>query len=191
MLGTVFLVVTGGKALYADMGHFGPRPIRLAWYFYFLPALLLNYFGQGSLVLRHPDAAANSFYLLAPSWAVLPLVVLATAASIIASQALISGVYSLTMQAEHMGFLPRLRIAHTSADRVWSDLYSHRQLAPDARLHRRRARFPDLQPPGSRLRYCRDLDHGHYYAYLCRRGTPALALEHHPGGARSGLLPDH
>ena len=93
VLGTVFLVVTGGEALYADMGHFGPRPIRLAWYFYVLPALLLNYFGQGSLVLRHPDTAANSFYLLAPSWAVLPLVVLATAASIIASQALISGVY--------------------------------------------------------------------------------------------------
>ncbi|MFN8465279.1 MAG: potassium transporter Kup [Caldilineaceae bacterium] len=115
VLGTVFLVVTGGEALYADMGHFGPRPIRLAWYFYVLPALLLNYFGQGSLLLRHPDAAANSFYLLAPSWALLPLVMLATSASIIASQALISGVYSLTMQAEHMGFLPRLRIAHTSA----------------------------------------------------------------------------
>ena len=115
VLGTVFLVVTGGEALYADMGHFGPRPIRLAWYFYVLPALLLNYFGQGSLLLRHPDAASNSFYLLAPAWALLPLVMLATAASIIASQALISGVYSLTMQAEHLGFLPRLRIAHTSA----------------------------------------------------------------------------
>ena len=115
VLGTVFLVVTGGEALYADMGHFGARPIRLAWYFYVLPALLLNYFGQGSLVLRHPDAVANSFYLLAPSWALPPLVALATAASIIASQALISGVYSLTMQAEHLGFLPRLRIAHTSA----------------------------------------------------------------------------
>ena len=114
MLGTVFLVVTGGEALYADMGHFGRRPIRLAWYFYVLPALLLNYFGQGSLVLRHPDTAANSFYLLAPSWALPPLVLLATAASIIASQALISGVFSLTMQAENLGFLPRLRIAHTS-----------------------------------------------------------------------------
>ncbi len=114
VLGTVFLVVTGGEALYADMGHFGRRPIRLAWYFYVLPALLLNYFGQGSLVLRHPDTVANSFYLLAPAWALPPLVLLATAASIIASQALISGVFSLTMQAENLGFLPRLHIAHTS-----------------------------------------------------------------------------
>jgi KUP system potassium uptake protein len=114
VLGTVFLVVTGGEALYADMGHFGARPIRLAWYFYVLPALILNYFGQGALVLRNPEAAENSFYLLAPSWALLPLVVLATAATIIASQALISGAFSLTMQAENLGFLPRLRIAHTS-----------------------------------------------------------------------------
>lgn len=114
VLGTVFLVVTGGEALYADMGHFGPRPIRLAWYFYVLPALLLNYFGQGSLVLRYPEAAENSFYLLAPSWALLPLVILATAATIIASQALISGAFSLTMQAENLGFLPRLQIDHTS-----------------------------------------------------------------------------
>lgn len=114
VLGTVFLVVTGGEALYADMGHFGREPIRLAWYFYVLPALVLNYFGQGSLILRNPEAAPNSFYLLAPSWALLPLVVLATAATIIASQALISGAFSLTMQAENLGFLPRLQIDHTS-----------------------------------------------------------------------------
>jgi KUP system potassium uptake protein len=114
VLGTVFLVVTGGEALYADMGHFGPRPIRLAWFAYVLPALLLNYFGQGSLVLRNPEAAENSFYMLAPSWALLPLVTLATAATIIASQALISGAFSLTMQAENLGFLPRLKIEHTS-----------------------------------------------------------------------------
>jgi KUP system potassium uptake protein len=114
VLGTVFLVVTGGEALYADMGHFGPKPIRLAWFVYVLPALLLNYFGQGSLLLRHPEAAENAFYLLAPSWALMPLVVLATAATIIASQALISGAFSLTMQAENLGFLPRLQIDHTS-----------------------------------------------------------------------------
>lgn len=114
VLGTVFLVVTGGEALYADMGHFGPQPIRLAWYTYVLPALLLNYFGQGSLLLRNPEAAENSFYLMAPSWALIPLVVLATAATIIASQALISGAFSLTMQAENLGFLPRLQIDHTS-----------------------------------------------------------------------------
>ncbi|MGL4650544.1 MAG: KUP/HAK/KT family potassium transporter, partial [Caldilineaceae bacterium] len=104
VLGTVFLVVTGGEALYADMGHFGAQPIRLAWYFYVLPALVLNYFGQGSLLLRNPEAAENPFYLLAPSWALLPMVVLATAATIIASQALISGAFSLTMQAENLGF---------------------------------------------------------------------------------------
>ena len=114
VLGTVFLVVTGGEALYADMGHFGREPIRLAWYFYVLPALVLNYFGQGSLLLRNPEAAENSFYLLAPAWALLPLVVLATAATIIASQALISGAFSLTMQAENLGFLPRLHLDHTS-----------------------------------------------------------------------------
>jgi KUP system potassium uptake protein len=114
VLGTVFLVVTGGEALYADMGHFGPKPIRLAWFTYVLPALLLNYFGQGSLLLRQPEAAENAFYLMAPSWALIPLVVLATAATIIASQALISGAFSLTMQAENLGFLPRLQIDHTS-----------------------------------------------------------------------------
>jgi KUP system potassium uptake protein len=115
VLGTVFLAVTGGEALYADMGHFGPRPIRLAWFVLVLPALLLNYFGQGALLLREPEAAENSFYLLAPSWALYPLVVLATFATIIASQALISGAFSITMQGENLGFLPRMRIVHTSA----------------------------------------------------------------------------
>jgi len=114
VLGTVFLVVTGGEALYADMGHFGARPIRLAWIFLVLPALLLNYFGQGALLLRNPEAAPNAFYLLAPSWAVIPLVGLATMATVIASQALISGAFSITMQAENLGFLPRSKIVHTS-----------------------------------------------------------------------------
>ena len=115
ILGTVFLVVTGGEALYADMGHFGRAPIRLAWVTLVLPALLLNYFGQGALLLREPEAAENVFYLLAPSWALYPLVALATMATIIASQALISGAFSITMQAENLGFLPRLSIVHTSA----------------------------------------------------------------------------
>jgi KUP system potassium uptake protein len=115
VLGTVFLVVTGGEALYADMGHFGHGPIRLAWFGLVLPALLLNYFGQGALLLRQPDAAQNPFFLMAPSWALLPLVILSTMATIIASQALISGAFSITMQAENLGFLPRLRIVHTSA----------------------------------------------------------------------------
>jgi KUP system potassium uptake protein len=122
ILGTVFLVVTGGEALYADMGHVGKRPIRLAWLGLVLPALLLNYFGQGALLLRNPEAAANSFYLMAPSWALYPLIALATLATIIASQALITGVFSITMQAENLGFLPRMRIVHTS-EREFGQIY--------------------------------------------------------------------
>jgi KUP system potassium uptake protein len=114
-LGTVFLVVTGGEALYADLGHFGKRPIRLAWFAIVLPALLLNYFGQGALLLHTPEAASNLFYRMAPSWALFPLVLLATAATVIASQALISGVFSLTSQAVALGYIPRLTIEHTSA----------------------------------------------------------------------------
>ncbi|HYO63703.1 MAG TPA: potassium transporter Kup [Pyrinomonadaceae bacterium] len=115
VLGTVFLVVTGGEALYADMGHFGKRPIRVVWYSLVLPALLLNYLGQGALLIENPAAAENPFYRLAPDWALYPLIVLATSAAIIASQALISGAYSLTMQAVQLGFTPRLKIEHTSS----------------------------------------------------------------------------
>jgi KUP system potassium uptake protein len=115
VLGTVFLVVTGGEALYADMGHFGRKPIRLAWFSLVLPALLLNYFGQGALLLAEPEAASNPFYRLAPEWALYPMVVLATLATVIASQALISGAFSITKQAIQLGFLPRQRIFHTSS----------------------------------------------------------------------------
>jgi len=115
VLGAVFLAVTGGEALYADMGHFGPRPIRFAWFGLVLPALMLNYFGQGALLLLNPRAASQPFYLMAPSWALLPLVALATMAAIIASQALISGAFSLTRQAIQLGYAPRLDIAHTSS----------------------------------------------------------------------------
>ncbi|USO00140.1 MAG: potassium transporter Kup [Phycisphaeraceae bacterium] len=118
VLGSVFLVATGGEALYADMGHFGSRPIRLGWFSVVLPSLLLNYFGQGAYLLEHPDATANTFYSLAPHWALYPLVVLATLATVIASQAVISGVFSLTMQAIHLGYAPRLRIDHTSASQM-------------------------------------------------------------------------
>ncbi len=114
-LGAVFLVVTGAEALYADLGHFGSRPIRLTWFAFVLPALLLNYFGQGAKLLLSPSAAMHPFYALVPAWALIPMVVLAAAATIIASQAVISGAFSLTRQAIQMGFLPRLRIVHTSA----------------------------------------------------------------------------
>ncbi|MBA2339944.1 MAG: potassium transporter Kup [Pyrinomonadaceae bacterium] len=115
VLGTVFLVVTGGEALYADMGHFGKKPIRIAWFALVLPALMLNYLGQGALLLENPTAKENPFYLLAPEWALYPMIVLATCAAVIASQALISGAYSLTMQAIQLGFIPRLKIEHTSS----------------------------------------------------------------------------
>ncbi|MCK6529366.1 potassium transporter Kup [Myxococcota bacterium] len=118
VLGSVFLVVTGGEALYADMGHFGRRPIRLAWFALVLPALLLNYFGQGALLIASPGAVENPFFRMAPSWALLPLVGLSTAATVIASQALISGAYSLTMQAVQLGYSPRVRIDHTSAEEI-------------------------------------------------------------------------
>jgi KUP system potassium uptake protein len=114
-LGSVFLVVTGGEALYADMGHFGRRPISRGWFMVALPALALNYFGQGALLLGDPSAIGSPFYRMAPSWGLVPLVVLATCATVIASQALISGVFSLTMQAIQMGYAPRHKIAHTSA----------------------------------------------------------------------------
>ncbi|MGB8516341.1 MAG: potassium transporter Kup [Gallionella sp.] len=113
-LGGIVLAITGGEALYADMGHFGKSPIRLSWFWFVLPALVLNYFGQGALLLSHPAAIENPFYLLAPSWALIPLVLLATAATVIASQAVISGAFSVAHQSVQMGFLPRMPIIQTS-----------------------------------------------------------------------------
>jgi KUP system potassium uptake protein len=118
VLGAVFLVVTGGEALYADIGHFGARPIRVAWFGIVLPSLVLNYFGQGALLLADAGAVRNPFYHLAPSWALYPLVLLATAATVIASQAVISGSFSLARQAVHLGYSPRLRIEHTSEEEM-------------------------------------------------------------------------
>ena len=114
ILGAVVLCVTGAEALYADLGHFGKKPIRLAWFAVAMPALTLNYFGQGALLLREPQAVKNPFYLMAPEWALIPLVLLATAASVIASQALITGAFSVTKQVIQLGYLPRLSILHTS-----------------------------------------------------------------------------
>ena len=118
VMGAVVLVVTGGEALYADMGHFGPRPIRLAWFGVVLPALLLNYFGQGAWLLEHPEAVHaanfNPFYSLVPEWAMVPMIIVATSAAVVASQALISGAYSLTQQAMQLGFAPRMHLIHTS-----------------------------------------------------------------------------
>jgi KUP system potassium uptake protein len=118
ILGAVVLSVTGGEALYADMGHFGLDPIRRAWIFLVFPALLLNYFGQGALLIRDPSAIDNPFYRLAPEWALVPLLLLAFMATIIASQAVISGAFSIANQAVQLGYIPRIRIRHTSADEI-------------------------------------------------------------------------
>lgn len=117
-LGSVVLAVTGAEALYADMGHFGRLPIRLAWYLLVLPALVLNYFGQGALLLARPEALENPFFLMAPSWAGVPLLILATCATVIASQAVISGAFSVTRQAIQLGYLPRMTIIHTSEKEI-------------------------------------------------------------------------
>jgi KUP system potassium uptake protein len=122
VLSAVFLALTGGEALYADMGHFGRAPIQVAWFWLVMPCLLLNYFGQGALVLANPEAARNAFYLLAPGWLQWPLLLLATAATVIASQAVISGAYSLTSQAIKLGYLPRMEIlftSHTEAGQIY------------------------------------------------------------------------
>jgi KUP system potassium uptake protein len=118
VLSAVVLVVTGAEALYADMGHYGKRPIRVAWYALVLPALALNYFGQGAIVLESPGAARNPFYSLVPSWALYPMIGIATAAAIVASQALISGAFSLTRQAVQLGYSPRMNIVHTSSSKI-------------------------------------------------------------------------
>jgi len=118
LLGSVVLAVTGAEALYADMGHFGPAPIRRAWLRFVFPALLLNYFGQGALLLGNPTAIENPFFRLAPDWAVYPLVGLASTAAVIASQAVISGAFSLTRQAVQLGYLPRMQVRHTSEETV-------------------------------------------------------------------------
>jgi KUP system potassium uptake protein len=117
-LGAVVLAVTGGEALYADMGHFGRTPIRLAWAWFVMPALLLNYFGQGALVLAAPEAVHNPFYRLVPAWGLIPMIVLATLATVIASQAVISGAFSLARQAIQLGYLPRLKLIHTSDETI-------------------------------------------------------------------------
>ena len=123
ILAAVMLVVTGGEALYADMGHFGKRPIRFAWFAVVLPALVLNYFGQGALLLATPAAARNPFYSLVPTWGLYPMVAIATAAAVVASQALISGAFSLTRQAVQLGYCPRVNIVHTSKSEI-GQIYS-------------------------------------------------------------------
>ncbi len=114
IFGGVFLAVTGGEALYADMGHFGKKPIRMAWFAVVFPGLVLNYLGQGAFIIAHPQAVENPFFLMAPAWALIPLVILATLVTVIASQAVITGAFSIAQQAMSLGLLPRMNITHTS-----------------------------------------------------------------------------
>ena len=175
-MGSVVLAVTGAEALYADMGHFGKRPIQLAWMAFVLPALALNYFGQGALLLSNPAALENPFFLLAPEWFRLPLVVLATAATIIASQAMISGAYSIARQCVQLGFSPPARGAAYQRDRGGADLPAPGEFRPADRRGHPGAGIPQLGQPGGGLWHRGD---GHLRLHLLPRAAglpPAVRL---------------
>jgi hypothetical protein len=174
-LGSIFLVVTGGEALYVDMGHFGRRPIRLAWFAIVLPCLVLNYFGQAALLLRQPEASTNPFFTLVPEWGLYPMVAIATSAAIVASQALISGAFSLTRQAVQMDYLPALAVDHVvQPDRP--GLRPDRQLDPDVLVHRARDRVRLLEQPRGRLRHRRHDDDGDHHLAADGGGTQPLGV---------------
>jgi KUP system potassium uptake protein len=162
VLGAVFLAVTGAEALYADLGHFGRGPIQLAWVAVAFPALTLNYFGQGAMVLADPATESDPFFLLYPQWALLPVVFIATAATIIASQAVITGAYSLTRQAIQLRLLPRMRIMHTSEAAGGPDLSCRHQSDADGRRHCSVLIFGVVLRSGQRLWHCSHRHDGHH-----------------------------
>ena len=177
ILGAVVLVVTGGEALYADMGHFGKRPIRLAWFAVVLPALVLNYFGQGALLLDRPSAAANPFYSLVPGWALYPMVGIATAAAVVASQALISGAFSLTRQAVQLGYCPAGDDPAHLADRDRADLPARASTACWAsRASLLVLTFRSSGNLASRLRHRGHRHHDDHDDPVLRRGARPVAL---------------
>ena len=189
-LGGVVLAVTGAEALYADMGHFGAGAIRRGWFVLVFPALILNYLGQGALILENPAATASPFFLLFPDWALIPMVILSTVAAIIASQAVISGAFSVTRQAIRLGFLPRLVVRHTSRKEIGQVYVPGRELDHLRRGRRARARLRLLGAAGQRLRH---RGHRHagdrHAAVLLRRPravAPAAVARHH----RRGRVPD-
>ena len=190
-LGSVVLAVTGAEALYTDMGHFGRLPIRLAWYLLVLPALMLNYFGQGALLLTHPDAVESPFFHLGPDWAGIPLVMLATSASVIASQAVISGAFSVTRQAIQLGYLPRMSIVHTSETGNRADLHPGPELDAGRVRDGARAGLPDVEQSRFRLWHRRDRHHDHRYRADSAGDGPAVAVAGQADGAADRLLPDH
>ena len=176
VMASVFLAVTGGEALYADMGHFGRRPIQVAWFWLVMPCLLLNYFGQGSLVLQSPEAIRNPFFLLAPQWLQLPLVLLATAATVIASQAVISGAFSITSQAIKLGYLPRMSVLVHLGDRSGPDLCPIRQLDAAGARDPAGDRIRQLLQSRGGVRYRCGQHDGHHDAGSDGGGTLALGL---------------
>ena len=190
-LGAVFLSVTGAEALYADMGHFGRAPIRTAWLGLVLPALALNYLGQGAMLLAHPEGLENPFFLLYPSWALLPMVILATVATIIASQAVITGAFSISEQAMHLGVLPRFRVLRTSETEKGQIYIPHHQLAPARGGDRGRCPVRVVERPRRRLWPCRDRRHGHHLVPAVHRGLEVLALVAGCGGAGDRAVPGH
>ena len=185
ILGSVCLAVTGAEALYADLGHFGRKPIRVAWGTVVFPALALNYLGQGALVLSNPESINNPFFLLAPPWLLLPLVILATLATIVASQAVITGAYSLTRQAIQLGLLPRLEVRFTSETPSGADLPAARELAAARRRRRPRAALRLLEQPRQRLRHRGLRHHGRHHPARLHRDEPELGLGPAEDRARS------
>ena len=163
----MFLSVTGAEALYADLGHFGRSPIRTAWLGLVLPALALNYLGQGAMLLAHPEGLENPFFLLYPSWALLPMVILATVATIIASQAVITGAFSISQQAMHLGVLPRFRVMRTSETEKGQIYIPTINWLLLCGRHPARRPVRVVERPGGRLRPGRDRRHGHHHRACC------------------------
>ena len=192
VLGSVFLAVTGAEALYADMGHFGRAPIQAAWIAVVFPTLALNYLGQAALILKNPDAIANPFFLMAPDWALLPMVLLATVATVIASQAVITGAFSVTQQAIQLGLLPRMEIQYTSR---WPSSRSSRPSCPTPTVSSCLAsvlgvQLPDLWRPRLGLRHRRHRYDGGHRLSCVHRGLEGMALAPHPGHPVHRPLPD-
>ncbi len=176
ILGAVFLAVTGGEALYADLGHFGRKPIQAAWFFFVLPCLLINYFGQGALVLSHPAAVENPFYRMVPENVLVPLICLATAATVIASQAVITGAFSLVRQAIQLGLLPRFEVRYTSENSCRANLFAARECASVDWRVAAGWPVPDIEWAGVGLRY-RGFDHdGRRRHHVLRCDLEALEL---------------
>ena len=183
ILGAVFLVVTGAEALYADMGHFGRKPVAIAWLVLVWPALLINYFGQGALLLQSATPIANPFYALAPQALLPALVLLSTAATVIASQATISGAFSVTREAVQLDLLPRVRVLQTSARGAWADLRAGREPVHVRRGGAVRHRLRQLERAVGRLRRLGGGHHAHHH--LARRAGRELAC----GTGRCGASP--